>query len=129
MTRWRRKESRTIPIPGNRDRGNGLDYQQWFRCWNCGFINKLGVDALGGDSSSSGIYPQDYTVKEDPFAYSSDVRNSGLQPQAVLDGPNILGVVLALGPDGLPLTIAHSFEAQVSGGCRLCGTLNWKGEI
>lgn len=133
MGKWRRKESRTIPekgstTPAARDRGNGLDYQQWFRCWNCGWINKLGVDALGGDSSPSGIYPIDYQTKEAPGDQASDVRNT-LPIQCSLDSFNLVGVIQQVGPDNLPISVRHDYLATVSMGCKLCGSLNWKGEI
>lgn len=128
--RWKPKQSRTIPIPtGDKEKGNGLDYKNWFRCWNCGTINQLGVDALGGDSSPSGAYPVDYVTKQDPYTWLNDIRNASIPAMAVIDSFEMAANLLQLGPDGQPIPIPHNYLADVSAGCRLCGSLNWKGEI
>jgi len=57
-----RKESRTIPLYGSPERGNGLDDGRYFRCWNCGFICNIDRDALGGPESRDGLSYEDFPV-------------------------------------------------------------------
>lgn len=115
------KESRTIPLPGNRDRGNGLDFRKWYTCWHCGFTCKLGRDALGGTSSRAGTAYEDVITPSDPSL--NDINYS------VLGGPiNNFEVSLELGSDGNPKVIRHDFESVIAGGCPFCGCRNWDGK-
>lgn len=142
------------PLPGSRDRGNGLDADRYWRCANCGWICKLGRDSLGGTASISGSYPNDYVVKEDPTAQNADPRNA-LQPWVAIPatcsmetlnsvgvihqtrnpdqpsnesfGSGIFGVG-SFGGDSDFVTIRRDYAADVTAGCPLCGSLNWRGD-
>lgn len=57
-----RKESRTIPLYGDADRGNGLDDGRYYRCWNCGFVCNIDRDALGDSESRDGLHYEDFPV-------------------------------------------------------------------
>lgn len=60
-----RKRSRTLPIPGHEDYGDGRDADRYFKCWNCGFICDSERDATNADSDG-----QKYSQWTD--VYSSD---------------------------------------------------------
>lgn len=109
------KDSRTIPIQGNRRRGNGLDAGVMYKCWNCGFINRTDREALGGSRSSDGVSHTDYYTISDP----------SLDRNIVLRGSFVL---MEKGADGEAKDVAHSFKVEVSTGCPFCGTLNWRGD-
>ena len=116
------KQSRTIPLHGDRDRGNGEDFRKWYTCWHCGFTCKLGRDALGGTNSRAGTTYEDSIIPSDP---SLEDKN-----YAVLGGPiNNFEVALELGSDGNPKEILHHYTSVISKGCPFCGTMNWQGKI
>ena len=54
------KESKTIPIYGHPERGDGEDNGKYYRCWNCGFVCNVDRDALGDQSSRSGAAYETY---------------------------------------------------------------------
>lgn len=127
-----------------------FDADKYYRCANCGFICKIGRDSLGGSSSVSGSYPNDYVVKEDPTAQNADVRNrlpqNSLPASVSFETLNQIGAIFQtiaspdrpfgsglFGGDGFGgapdlVTIRHSYAADVTGGCPLCSTLNWRGD-
>jgi len=109
------KQSRTVPLYGSQERGNGEDANRYYRCWNCGFTCDKDRDVLGGSTSRDGLSYTDYT-------------NSVYEGQAVLGGHNHVHVVLENGADGLPKSILHSHKVEVDSGCPFCGTLNWRGD-
>lgn len=123
MTRFRgnvsktriRHDSRTIPIYGDPERGDGLDAGVWFRCWHCGWLNSTRQNALGDSQSRDGIVLKDY----------AQVRDDGR-------GQLVLGkgaAVQELNGAGEPIPAGHALMiSQSSFGCSLCGTLNWRGD-
>lgn len=111
------KESHTIPLEGNKDRGDGLDYKRWYRCWNCGWICDIDRDALGDGESLSGEGYADATAFTDP-----SIDNMG-----VLGGEDAV-ISLELGADGQPKEILHHLQSVISSGCPFCGSLNWLGK-
>lgn len=116
-TRKLPKESRTIPLDGSNERGNGLDYHRFYRCWHCGFICDIDRDTLGGSKSLSGVGYEAASSEADP--YNNNV--------GVLGGPDETVVSLALDSAGNPKEVYHTFKPVISGGCPLCGTTNWLG--
>ena len=110
------KLSKTLPLAGDRLKGNGEDYRKWFTCWNCGFTAKFGRDSLGGYDSRAGVSHQDAYIPSDPLINNLSVLEDGSH------------VTVALGADGNPKGIEHEFEVIISGGCPLCGSLNWRGD-
>lgn len=115
------KESRTIPLPGDRFRGNGEDFRKWYRCWYCSTVNALGRDELGGQSSRAGTTLEDVIIPSTKY-------DSGIS-LCVLGGPiNSFQVALELDSSGDPKTIRHDFKSVIASGCRLCGSRNWLGK-
>lgn len=113
------KESRTIPVRGNKTRGNGEDFGILFKCWYCGFICKEGRDALGGSSSRSGLVHEEAPTPSEP----TDTKSS----LCIDRGSVAKYVLMELDSNGNPKTISHTFKAVSGNGCPLCGSLNWKG--
>jgi len=114
------KMSRTIPVYGDPDRGNGLDSGVLFRCWYCGQINNTRKQALGGADSPSGTAYEDYPDNPD---YGQE---AGI---AVLGGPGHRHTAQENGSDGNPKGVTNAIRCSDGGtGCSFCGSLNWKGE-
>ena len=62
-----RSDSRTLLQKEEHRYGKGEDGNEYFKCWNCGFICKVGRDALGGSVSAVNIsYTEntDYTASD-----------------------------------------------------------------
>ena len=111
------KEARTIPLPGNEDRGNGLDDDRYFSCWHCGFTCDSDRDSLGG--FGDGVSYSDAIIESVPTV------GDPLTSVSVLGNPHYQ-VALELGMDGNPKEIRHEIIPVVNNGCPLCGTLNWR---
>jgi len=105
------QEQRTIPIDGYGD-----DLGKYFRCWNCGFICKLGRDELTSSIARAGTAYTDYYAKSDP----------GKENRLYIGKRDEPVVLLELDSDGDPKEILHSFKATVTSGCPLCGCKQWK---
>lgn len=138
------KESRTIPVRGNKTRGNGEDFGVLFKCWYCGFINKEGRSALGGSSDRSGLR---HEVAPIPSATTDGAIaiNRGIIAQHVLmelEGPDPIYLrpiarnskygtktkLVGKFKDGRPKAIHRQYKAVSGIGCSLCGSKNWKGK-
>lgn len=117
------KESRTLPIKGNKDRGDGRDDGRYFECWNCGFICDIEGDSLGGPESGSGVALLNHSVTS--YGYNGDPKTGF----AVLGGSiEHFHVALEKDADGSPKEVLHSFSASDGIGCPFCHSLNWKGD-
>jgi len=141
------KESRTIPLHGNRVLGNGKDAGVLFKCWYCGFHDRLGRDALGGSASRSGLRHVVPTLPSTPVE-GSLIRMRGLSnefvmtklrtrlspvstttPTIVLKGSGKTSVGINLLSNGEQEPVHRYYEAVSGIGCPLCGCKNWKGEF
>lgn len=114
-TRKLPKQSKTIPLYGDKDRGNGLDFGRFFRCWNCGWTVDIWESSHSGTPPGTG------------YTDGSSLEDSFINNQSILGGLDEIFVSLELSADGTPKTIAHYLESVISGGCPLCGTKNWLG--
>jgi hypothetical protein len=136
-----RKESRTLPMPGHVDYGDGKDSGKYYRCWHCGVVCDIDREELGDGESKDGV---SYTVYD--AALSSDSQDSSENITPIHQGANEDGVnddVYALSTmltvrtghvimendaAGDPKTVRVNYTPDVSSGCWFCGTLNWKGD-
>lgn len=109
------KESRTIPLRGNKIRGDGQDHGKWFRCWYCGARCSVDRESLGGPDSKANITPEEYTQLDQ---YGNEVFH-------------------CYGAAGKDQTICEAaggtwtstrYKAAGSGGCWLCFSPNWRGD-
>jgi len=107
-----RKESRTIPLYGDADRGNGLDDGRYFRCWNCGFICNIDRDALGGSESRDGISYEDFPIP----VYGADtaVQNSEIARLGGSIGNNTLVALFEedVLPGFYPQVVTHKLSTE-----------------
>ncbi len=110
-----RGDSRTIPIPGHKDYGDGKDDGVWYRCWNCDFQCNVDRDELGGADDTSNVPSIAYTQVD-------QYGNTAYHCQG------------AAGADQTTCEAAGGtwsstrYEPVVSTGCPFCGTLNWRGD-
>ena len=118
-TRPYRKRSRTIPVYGDPDRGDGRDAGVIYRCWYCDQINTVGKQALGGAESGSGAVHDDYSGN--PIGI-----NGGT---ATIGGIGHTFVAQKNGSDGQPQGVTNAIKMSDGGtGCSHCGTFNWRGD-
>ena len=110
-----RSDSRTIPLWGSKDRGDGEDHDRYWKCWHCGFTCNVDRDELGDSESTSRInYKADTLVDEygDSTGYCYGKHGS---TQTICEARG-----------GTWKT--SRYEPEVTSGCKFCGTLNWKGD-
>jgi hypothetical protein len=106
------KKRRRIVLQGSFE-----DTNKHIRCWNCGFIVDTERDM--GDPGRTGNYETDMVVSTQPRT------GSGLDTNIYGDTLNMVGTLIANGPDGNPVTDYYSPRIpQVSRGCPLCGVSN-----
>ena len=119
------KDSRTIPMKGHKDRGEGEDHGRWFRCWNCGFPCSKDREALSGPEGEDGIVHEDFFLPAYGIYDRSDESTTVTATRG--NGEQIL-LALLLGGDGEPTDIVHNIMPDTASGCPLCGCLNWRGD-
>ena len=113
------KVSRTTPVYGDPDRGDGLDAGVLFRCWYCGMHNNTRKQALGDANSSAGIVYEDFADNPD---YG---ETTGI---GVLGGIANSFIAQQNGSDGNPIGVKNAFKCSDSGtGCSFCGSKNYAG--
>jgi len=81
-------------------------------------------DDLGGPSSKSGNSHTDYHSQAFGLTDASDILNSVV----AMGDPNFYMTAMELGADGEPKKIRHDFKSDVSRGCPLCGSRNYRGD-
>lgn len=117
--------ARTIPLKGNNIRGNGEDSGKYYRCWNCGFTVDSTRDSIGGEHSGSGDNHLDF---HEP-AFGAKDTSDDLNSLSVLGGDiGHFEVALENVGDGTTEKIRHDFKSDMTGGCPMCGTYNYKGD-
>ena len=120
-TKRLRKDSRTIPLPGN-GVGEADENGQYFKCWNCGFTCDRERDELGGSDSRDGLSYENYSV--DTFG-----GTPGLSGLATLGGDiEHFQVALKLDSSGSPIEPEKNIRAVAGTGCPFCGCRNWRGD-
>lgn len=108
-------EFRTIPLKGNRVRGNGEDHGRYFRCGNCGFICDTLRDKRGRTMNNVGF--TDFV----PNTYPTGDTYS------VLGGVGRVFVSHELTADSTKSEY-FSLVSVISSGCPFCGTQNYDGQ-
>jgi hypothetical protein len=127
------KQSRTIPVRGHKDYGDGQDDGKYWRCWNCGFICDVERDELGDSESTDGvshrIYDALYTGGEDMNETDAMIHgdNNGV---ALLTMASARSghVLLELDAAGDPMGVRLNWTPEIASGCPFCGTRNWRGD-
>ena len=110
-----RSDSRTIPLWGAKDRGDGEDHDRYWKCWHCGFTCDVQRDELGDSESRTQI-----NMKAD--ALVDDVGDS----TGYCFGAAGTNQTLCEANGGTWTT--SRFEPEVTTGCRFCGSKNWRGD-
>lgn len=119
-TRKPRKDSRTIPVWGDPEKGGGEDHGTYYRCWNCGSICDVRRDARPKTHGHGGTPASEVTISELPQPYSTEepgsfyliVGGAGPQLSHVLQGPNQ----------------GKAYFRVDAPGCWFCGCPNWRGD-
>lgn len=115
-----RKQSRTIPIYGDPDRGGGRDSGVLFKCWYCGQINNTRKQALGDGNSSAGVAYEDYADTPDYGTVAGP---------AIMGGVSNSFIAQQNGSDGNPKGVTNAIKCSDSGtGCSFCGSRNYRGD-
>jgi len=110
-----RHDSKTIPVPGHRDYGDGEDHGKWYRCWNCGFLCNIDREALGGPEDSPGVITQTFTTLDQYGNTTGHCEGTHGADQTACEASGGTWVTTL-------------YEPVVESGCPLCGTLNWRGD-
>lgn len=109
-----RPDKKVIPLYG-KDEDNG----RYFICWNCGYVCDKDRDAYGGRGDGISVKFSTPTAQGD--------NGDPLSVISVLRGPvSNYQTAMENGADGQPKAIRQMKQPDVTGGCPLCGTLNWK---
>lgn len=113
-----KKRSRTLPIFGK-----GEDADKFYHCWYCGFVCDVDRNELGDSASKSGDHHLDALA---PIV-NVDSGNAG--NFATLGGcTGHYHVAARIGADSNPKEVVHNFTSDVSRGCPMCGSTNYRGD-
>lgn len=111
-----RKDSKTLPIYGTPDRGDGLDNNRYWECWFCRFICDADRDELGDSESRARIALETYALVDDVGSTTGycSVKEGADQTACEAAG-------------GTWITTRH----RVAGGtgCSFCHSTNWRGDF
>ena len=111
-----RKDSRTIPIHGTSERGDGRDANRYWECWHCGFTCDVERDFLGGGEERAQTTPIAYNQTTD------DLTTAAYHCQG------------AAGADQTECEAAGGtwnrvrYKPADSHGCPFCNSPNWRGD-
>ncbi len=128
----RRHDSRTIALWDETDQDNGT----YYRCWNCGFMCNDKRDSLGDESSRDRVSHSDFPelAVPEPGSYGateglSELQRGGLPSASISVENNDNTIVLVkVDLDGNPIEPKHLHSITTSGGCKSCGSANWRGD-
>jgi len=109
------KESKTIPIYGHPDHGDGEDAGKYYRCWHCGVICNVDREELGGPDSRHGVTPIAYTQVDQYGDTVSHCEGAYGSTQTICEAAG-------------GTWTSTRYKAVVNSGCPLCGTRNWRGD-
>jgi len=105
-----RHDSKSKPLWGSPERGDGQDNGKYYECWNCGFVCDIDRDATGDAQSTSRINLKPYDLLDE---YGDSVADTGGTKHTIFEGEGYTTV---------------RYVPEVEKGCPFCGTLNWKGD-
>ena len=113
-----KKESRTLPIFGRGD-----DEGKYFHCWYCHFVCDKDRDELGDSATKGG------DGHLDALSPVVNVPGGNTSNQAVLGGSTgHYHAAARIGPDSNPTEVRHNYKSDVSRGCPMCGSTNYRGD-
>lgn len=111
-----RKDSKTIPVWGTPDRGDGLDSGRYWECWHCGFICDADRDELGDSESRAPTEPRTYALT-DHFGNTTGYCSGKA------------GATQTLCEAAGGTWITERYKDGGGGGCPFCHSNNWKGDF
>ncbi len=109
------KEARTIPI-----KSRGVESGKLFRCWNCGFNCFTDRDDDSGETAGD-----NHTDISSPAL--GFVENGSEDRMIVLDEYDFFHTIMKTNADGSISTIVHDHLTDVTKGCPMCGSTNYRG--
>ncbi len=116
-TRKVRKDSRTYPIYGSNERGDGRDNDRYYHCWYCGFVCDVERDFIGGAEERSSIALIAYNQVTDDgttAAYHCEGAHGADQTECEAAGGT---------------WSQTRYKPEVDSGCPHCGSPNWRGDF
>jgi len=108
-------QAHAIPI-----RAKGEERGKWFRCWNCGFNCFIERDDDSGNTA--GDNHTDYSSPALGF-----VENGEEDRTIVLDEYDFYHTIMKVNADGSISTIVHDHLSDITKGCPMCGSTNYRG--
>ena len=92
--------------------GSGEDDGRYYKCWYCGFTNRIDRAALGvGEGNTYSIGILDNQINPDnPIPHSVSTT----------------GNFVLIQTKGLVFDERHNVGSQASSGCAFCGSLHWR---
>lgn len=112
------KQRKTIPLAGTGD-----DRGTYFRCWNCGTINKITRERVDTSARARGGTTIDEFIDTSPANYTGDFS---ITPTADSPWWNY-EVLMSQGPDLVNLSPYYNRMPEVYKGCWFCGCTTWRG--
>jgi len=108
-------QARAIPM-----RAGGDESGKIFKCWNCNFTCNTDRDDDSGDTA--GDNHTDYSSPALGF-----VENGEEDRMIVLDEYDFYHTIMKVNADGSVSTIVHDHLTDISKGCPMCGSTNYRG--
>lgn len=102
--------------------GEKEDTGRWFFCRHCGFRCNIDRDSLDtGETGSTGARTEDYPEEAAP--YGGIGMADPLTNILVEEGKSVL---MEISQDTSEKVIKHNNYPTTTGGCPLCGSMNWR---
>ena len=106
-------------------KGIDEDRGKYYRCWNCGFICNKDRNSLGGSKSRNGTFDESFNepMYVTEYEFTADPKTL----MVVTDGlASHHETLMEYGPDGVIKNIELPYKADVTKGCPLCGSTNYR---
>jgi len=107
-----RGEAKTLPVFGEKE-----DENNFFHCWNCGFMNDVRNNTLGGveETHATVLTAETESAQVPPY------NGRAIDPASMV-------VSVQVDSSGDPIVIKEQYTIG-GGGCPMCHTRNWRGDF
>ena len=104
------KEARSIPYKARGD-------EKLWKCWNCGFICNSDRDDHTGSHAGD----------NHDIAVTTALGGEGLDGMIIPTEIGVETVIMKQDSNGDDATVHHNYTSDVTKGCPMCGSTNYKG--